>query len=131
MAKDNKNLSKKPKFNSWWIYGIVIVAFLGIQLFSGGMGGSEGKKINPTEFFDYMKQGDVAKVDIINNREARVYITAEGQEKEIHKKSKPTSFLPQVTPLPNYAFEFGDLKLFQEEISTIKANDSSIEVPVA
>jgi cell division protease FtsH len=43
MAKDNKNLSKKPKFNSWWIYGIVIVIFLGIQMISG-MSGTDAKK---------------------------------------------------------------------------------------
>lgn len=130
MAKDNKNISKKPKFNSWWIYGIVIAVVLGFQLFSG-MSSSGGKKINPSEFFDYMAQGDVEKVDIINNREARVYINKDGQEKEIHKTSKPTSFFPQVTPLPNYAFEFGDLKLFQEQINEIKSNNPSIQVPVA
>ena len=131
MAKDNKNLSKKPKFNSWWIYGVVIAVILGIQLFSGGMGGSEGKKINPSEFFSYMEQGDVSKVDIINNREARVYLTKEGQDKEIHKKSKPTSILPQVTPLPNYTFEFGNLELFQGKIDKIKEENPDLNVPVA
>ncbi|MEM5565258.1 ATP-dependent zinc metalloprotease FtsH [Psychroserpens sp. AS72] len=130
MAKDNKNLSKKPKINSWWIYGLVIAVFLGIQLFSG-MGNSEGKKINPTQFFEYLAQGDVDKLDIVNDREARVYLTTEAQKKEIHKASKPTSILPQVTPLPNYTFEFGDLQLFQEDIAKIKKEDPNIVTPVS
>ena len=35
-----------------------------------------------------------------------------------------------MTPIPNYKFEFGDLKLFQEEIAKIKAEDN-IDVPVS
>ena len=129
MAKDNKNLNKKPKFNSWWIYGLVIAVVLSIQLFSGGMGSSSSKKINPSEFFDYMKQGDVSKLLIINNREARVFLTPEALDKEAHKNAKPTSILPSVSPQPNYIFEFGDLKLFQEEVKTINNEDSNTFVP--
>ncbi len=130
MAKDNKNLNKKPKFSPYWIYGLIIAAFLGIQLFSGGFGGSSAKQITPNEFFEYMKQGDVSKLNIVNNREARVYLTQDAAQKEIHKNTKPSGILPSVTPQPNYTFEFGDLKLFQEEINQIKAN-SDIDVPVS
>jgi hypothetical protein len=42
MAKDNKNLNKKPKVNPYWIYGVIIAVFLSVQLFSGGFGGSTG-----------------------------------------------------------------------------------------
>ncbi|WP_051605398.1 ATP-dependent zinc metalloprotease FtsH [Sediminibacter sp. Hel_I_10] len=130
MAKDNKNLNKKPKFSPYWIYGLVIVAFLGIQLFSGGFGGSSAKQINPTEFFDYMKEGDVAKLNIVNNREARVFLTKDAMSKEVHKSSAPSGILPSVSPQPNYVFEFGDLKLFQEEINKIKS-ENDINVPVS
>jgi cell division protease FtsH len=121
MAKDDKNLNKKPKVSPYWIYGAIIIVFLAIQLFSGGFGASTGKQTNPTEFFSYLRNGDVKKVEIINNREARVYLTEEAQEQEIHKGSKPNSILPSVAAVPNYKFEFGDLKLFQEEINKIKA----------
>ena len=32
MAKENKNLNKKPKLNPYWIYGIIIAIFFGIQI---------------------------------------------------------------------------------------------------
>ncbi|MEF3080238.1 ATP-dependent zinc metalloprotease FtsH [Winogradskyella poriferorum] len=116
MAKDNKNLNKKPKVNPYWIYGVIIAIFLSIQLFSGGFGGSTGMQINPSQFIDYLDKGDVAKVEIVNKREARVYLTKEAQQQEIHKKSKPNTILPSVTPIPNYKFEFGDLQNFEKDI---------------
>jgi len=130
MAKENKNLNKKPKFSPYWIYGLIIAAFIGFQMFSGGFGGSSAKQINPNEFFNYMREGDVAKLNIINNREARVYLTKDALQKEVHKSSKPQGVLPSVTPQPNYVFEFGDLKLFQEEIDEIKA-ENDVNVPVS
>ncbi|WP_033960755.1 ATP-dependent zinc metalloprotease FtsH [Psychroserpens jangbogonensis] len=131
MAKDNKNINKKPKINPYWIYGIIIAAFLGIQLFSGGFGGSTTKQIIPSEFFEYFDKGDVAKLVIVNGREARVYLTKEAQEQEVHKKSKPSNLLPSVTPQPNYTFEFGELELFQQELKNIKDSNSSLNVPVS
>ncbi|WP_296316895.1 ATP-dependent zinc metalloprotease FtsH [Winogradskyella sp. UBA3174] len=124
MANDNKNSSKKPKISPYWIYGIIIVVFLSIQIFSGGFGDSTGSKTTPSEFFDYVRKGEVDKVVIINNREARVYLTKEAQALEIHKKSKPKSLIPSMAPVPNYKFEFGDLKLFQEEIAEIEAKQN-------
>jgi cell division protease FtsH len=116
MAKDNKNLNKKPKVNPYWIYGVIIAIFISIQLFSGGFGGSTGLQINPSQFIEYLDKGDVAKVEIVNKREARVYLTKEAQQEEIHKKSKPNTILPSVTPIPNYKFEFGDLQNFEKDI---------------
>ncbi len=130
MAKDNKNLNKKPKVNPYWIYGVIIAIFLSIQLFSGGFGESTGKQTTPNEFFTYLQDGDVKKVEIVNNREARVYLTSEAQDKDIHKSSKPNTIFPSVTTSPNYKFEFGDLTLFQEEINKIKA-ENNLNVTVA
>lgn len=130
MAKDNKNINKKPKFNPYWVYGLVIAAFLGIQFLSGGFGGSTSKKINPSEYFGYMEAGDVAKLEIINDREARVYLTKDALSKEVHKKAKPNNIIPSVTPQPNYTFEFGELKLFQEKIENINENSVDVIVPV-
>ena len=120
MAKDNKNLNKKPKISPYWIYGIIIAIFIGLQLFGGSaFGGQGGKEITPSEFFNYLEDGDVQKVTVINERLARVYLTAEAKQKDIHKNTVTTGFLA-TGEIPNYKFEFGDLKLFQEQTSAIK-----------
>jgi cell division protease FtsH len=126
MANEKKNINdNKPKFSPYWIYGILIALFLGFQLFNNS-GYEEGKSTNPSEFFKYLEDGDVEQVDIIKNtRVAKVYLTSEAETKEIHKKSKPTSFIPSATKLPNYKFEFGDLQNFENQLNEITKNLSS------
>lgn len=119
MAENNKNLNKKPKVNPYWIYGIIIAVFLSIQLFSGGFGGSTGKETTPAQFLEYLRQGDVNKVEIVNDKIARVYLTKEAQQKETHKNSKPKTILPSVTAVPNYTFQFGSLENFEKDINQI------------
>ncbi|WP_431159266.1 ATP-dependent zinc metalloprotease FtsH [Winogradskyella poriferorum] len=124
MAKDNKNLNKKPKVSPYWVYGVIIAVFLSIQLFSGGFSSSTGTQTTPAKFLEYLENGDVAKVEIVNKREARVYLTKDAKESEIHKKSKPKTILPSVAPIPNYKFEFGDLQNFEKDINKIKEENN-------
>ncbi|MCA0154067.1 ATP-dependent zinc metalloprotease FtsH [Winogradskyella vincentii] len=129
MAKDNKNLNKKPKVSPYWVYGVIIAVFLSIQLFSGGFASSTGMQTTPAQFLGYLDNGDVAKVEIVNKREARVYLTKEAQQLEVHKKSRPKSILPSVSPIPNYKFEFGDLQNFEKDIrQSIQDNNLTTEV---
>ncbi|MFD2725510.1 ATP-dependent zinc metalloprotease FtsH [Hyunsoonleella rubra] len=119
MANDKKNIKeKKPKFSPYWIYGIILSLFLVFTLFNNS-GYQDGKMTNPTQFFKFVENGDVAKVEIVNRRLAKVYLTKEASQMEIHKKSKPTSFMPSTTPVPNYKFEFGELEIFQNKLNKI------------
>ena len=110
MSNDKKTTNKKPKFSPYWVYGIIIVIFLAINVFSG-FGSSSGNLTTPAEFFKYLKDGDVDKVQIVNRREAKIYLTDEALRKEIHKKAIKPQFLPISGKSPNYQFEFA-LKLF-------------------
>ncbi|OIQ28151.1 MAG: peptidase M41 [Bacteroidetes bacterium MedPE-SWsnd-G2] len=118
MSKENKNINKKPKLNPYWIYGGIIAIFLAVQLFSGGFGAENAKSTTPAQFIEYLKAGDVDKVEIVNKREAKVYLTSEALEKEVHKNSRTSTLIPGVTALPNYRFEFGDLQNFENQVNT-------------
>ncbi|GGG56097.1 ATP-dependent zinc metalloprotease FtsH [Bizionia arctica] len=122
MTNKKKINPKKPKFSPYWIYGIIIVIFLGMQLFSGSSF-QEASTTTPSQFMTFLKEGDVEKVEIVNRREAKVYLTPEAEQKETHKKSKPTSLLPSATQLPNYKFEFGDLQNFEDEIAKVVTDE--------
>ena len=126
MANDKKNIKEnKPKFSPYWIYGILLALFIGFQLFSS-TAYQEGEATTPSDFFKYLEAGDVQQVDIIKNtRVAKVYLTADAENKEIHKKSKPTSFIPSATKLPNYKFEFGDLQNFENQLNEVTNNLAS------
>jgi len=63
MANENKKPElKKPKFNQNWIFGAIILVFLGIML-SGGGSWSQPKKITQTEFETYMRNGEVERIE--------------------------------------------------------------------
>lgn len=131
MTDETKNtkMNKKPKFSPYWIYGIIIIAFFGFNILFGGFGSSDAKDTTPSNFFEYLKDGDVAKIEIIRNTHvAKVFLTEEALKKEKHKKAKPGSFTLSVSAPPNYTFEFGDLQNFEKKVSEIIAeNDLNIE----
>jgi len=117
MSNNKKENNKKPKFSPYWVYGLIIVIFLAINMFSGSMGSSTGSLTTPAEFFRYLADGDVENVQIVNRHEAKIYLTAEAASKEIHKKSIKPQLFPISAKSPNYQFEFGDLQNFENLLS--------------
>ena len=106
MSKENKNTTPnkptKPKFSSWWIYGIIIVIFLAISSLGGGAGINEPKKTSLYEFKEYLRNGDIGKVEIVNKGLAKVYLTREAEANEQATKPNPTLLdkLPRPSKLP-------------------------------
>jgi cell division protease FtsH len=124
MANENKKPeNKKPKFNAYWIYAAIIMVFLGIQFF-GGSSWSQPAKTTQEEFQNYLRDGDVEKVEIINKKVARVYLTPEARNKSVHADKKSKGFLPAAASDPFYEFEFGDLQNFENSIKQIKADNN-------
>jgi len=124
MSNDKKVNNKKPKLSPYWIYGLIIVIFLAINMFSGGMGSSTGSPTTPAQFFEYLENGDVENVQIVNRREAKIFLTPEAASQEIHRKSVKPSLIPMAGKSPNYQFEFGDLQNFENQLSeAVSKND--------
>jgi cell division protease FtsH len=125
----NKNTPKKNKLNPYWIYGIALLIFGIFNYMSGGFGDNGGSKTTPYQFFKYLEDGDVQRIDIVNQREALIFLSDEGLAKAIHKSSIQPKYLPISNPGPNYRFEFGDVQLFQKQLEdTIKSNDLETEL---
>ncbi|WP_104734559.1 ATP-dependent zinc metalloprotease FtsH [Hanstruepera ponticola] len=118
MTDNKKSNNKKPKFSPYWIYAGIIAIFLVVNIL-GGSSFNETNPTTPSQFMSYLRDGDIEKVEIVNRREAKVYLTKEAEQKDIHKKSKPTTFLPTASQLPNYKFEFGDLQNFEDDMAQI------------
>ena len=124
MANDNKKPElKKPKFNQNWIFAAITIVFLGIFL-SGGGSWSQPKKITQTEFEGYMINGDVDKIDIVNRKVVKVYLSKEAQTKENHSRKKGSSIFPAAAGDANYQFEIGDLKNFEDDFKELKEKNN-------
>src|SRR5690606_18411940 len=91
--------------------------FLGINYFSSG-GWAEPAKTTPAEFQEFLKNGDIERVVIVNKNKARVFLTEEGKARDVHIKKVGNQ--PMSSNVPAYQFEFGDLQNFENEIRRIK-----------
>ncbi len=74
--KDYK--SKKKRFNFYWIYGILIVIFLIIQLVNWGDG---EEKTTWGELREMLSGGDLSRIVLINKERAEIYIKNEALSK--------------------------------------------------
>ena len=117
-----KKKQNKPRINPYWLYGMVIVLLLSISFF-GDSGMQSTGKTNTSEFERYLNNEDIEKVVIQNEKMARIFLKREALDKSEHQALKEENFLGQTNVQgPHYAFEFGDLKLFQEKLERAKAN---------
>ena len=84
---DNKNKKKikgnLPKFNFYWVYGIVAVILISINLFNPVNTGI--LKTNYSEFKSFVENKQVRKIEVINKKEARVYISPDQLDQPPHK----------------------------------------------
>ena len=115
----------KPKFNPYWIYGIVITVLLGMSMFGGDSNWQSISKTNISDFERFLNQEDVAEVVVINQKIARVTLTQNALEKSIHKSVKKENLIGQQNIQgPHYEFEVGNLELFQRKLE--QAEDKGI-----
>lgn len=122
--QSNSNMpgGKKPQgkrrfnFNLYWIYGLILIIFIGMQLFSSFS--SSLKKTNPGELEKWMIDGDVQKIVVYNKEYAEVYIKENSLEKDQFKDVRERSFGGRNTG-PHYRLNFGDMEFFQSEMKKI------------
>ena len=125
MAKENNNTpQKKPRFNAWWIYGLIAIFIIGFQ-FLGSDSLSATKKTTTSELQEYLRNGDITKILIITNKnQAKVFLSEEALLKDVHKDVSQRPLIPSATPVPQYILNIGDLQIFQNEISEIKKDNN-------
>tara|TARA_B110000467_G_scaffold161998_1_gene184213 strand:+ start:1170 stop:3092 length:1923 start_codon:yes stop_codon:yes gene_type:complete len=125
---NKKNNKKAPKINQYWFYGGIIFLFILLQVFSGGVSSSDANQTTPSKFFEYVSMGDVERIEIINKREVKVYLTEEASSKDIHKETIKAYF-PLSARKASYKFEFGDLQNFENRLKrNEEENNLVIEV---
>ncbi len=114
--KGDKN-PKKFVINSYWIYGIAIFIILGLQALA--ILNNKTQKIDLYEFKEIALKRHVDKVEIINEKQVRVFLKKEALNE--YEKFKDTK-IPSAQP--HFLFEILDGKTFhdfvEEQINTDK-----------
>lgn len=90
MSKEKSNKTNKPSFNFYWIYAIIAIGIIALQVFTSG---GNTREISTNDFFELAKDGYVEKIIIINNQEVEVFIADDRLEdlKDRDKKYKNLS----------------------------------------
>ncbi|MDB2321727.1 ATP-dependent zinc metalloprotease FtsH [Flavobacteriaceae bacterium] len=125
---NKKNNKKNPKVNAYWVYGGVIFLFILFQTFSGGLASNEVNKISQKKFFEYVSMGDIEKIDIVNKREVKVYLTDEASSQDVHKGTVNPYFSLSGRSV-NYKFELGDLQNFENSLKK-KEDENNLTIDI-
>lgn len=104
---------KKP-FNFYWIYAIIGVVLISLNLFNwnGNM-----TDINLTEFEQMVQDGEVERVVVYNKQMAEVFLKKEALKKEKHSKRIKSPLISGAQNTgPHYKFDIGPADSFQEKL---------------
>ncbi|ANQ50115.2 ATP-dependent zinc metalloprotease FtsH [Flammeovirga sp. MY04] len=123
MDQKQRNTPKNPmpKGNNYqlWILLSLILVVLGLAYFSNKSGATEPTNIN--EFKTMLKDGDVEKVVVLNDKWAEIYLSNEALKKNKYKKlQQERSPLSVVKREPNYRFMITSGTAFEEKIDELQ-----------
>jgi ATP-dependent metalloprotease FtsH len=110
--KDNKGKGKgfMPKFNFYWIYGIVAVILILINVINPMSSGVESTTY--PEFKSFIELKQVSKVEVINKKEAMVYIYKDKLDQPPHDRIPKKSVLGGSNNGPHYHFNIPNNETF-------------------
>tara|TARA_B100000497_G_scaffold1594_1_gene1887 strand:+ start:15 stop:1967 length:1953 start_codon:yes stop_codon:yes gene_type:complete len=121
----NKKKNNKSKINIYWFYASVVFFILSIGLLGGDSGLQNTQPTDISTFESYLRNGDISKVAIINQRYARVTLNENALDKDIHKSAKAKNFLGQDNLSgPHYQFEIGTPELFETKLQEIRDSEN-------
>jgi AFG3 family protein len=110
----NKNNPGKPKFNIYWIYGLIALVFIGIQFINFG---GEPEKIDWKKFKEEMLNNhDVKKVMVVNNTRVEVYIKEEKFASERYDKYRKKGVTYGSPNSPQFYFTIGSVETFDKKM---------------
>jgi ATP-dependent metalloprotease FtsH len=123
MADKNKNKDNlppnfsspkknKPKFSFYWIYAILAIIFIAIQVFNYN---SPQKDITWNQLYTMLEKQDVEKIVVVNKEKAEIYIkkdriTKDTAYKDFVKKNFSTSFGDN----PQFSYNIGSDESFRD-----------------
>lgn len=137
--KDQKNLNnpfgkfnpknndgKPPKFNAYWIYGIIAVVFLIVQYYISNSKGPVDTSW--PEVKQMLQNGDVKRIVVINEKIARIYL------KEDRIKNYESQFegnLSKPSDMgPHFKLNTGPIEKFAEDLTVAQENQQDKVFPV-
>lgn len=107
--KPEKNL--KPRFNTNWIFAIIVLAFIVINLLYTG---NAVQKTTTSDIKEMIASRDIEKIVVINKEQAEIYLKKEALESERYPKAhRPGTGFGMSAPKAHYTYNIGDISNFE------------------
>jgi len=120
---------KLPKFNIYWIYGLIAISLLSARFFQTA---PDILTTSELEFKQVMLTGgDVEKIDLVQNKElVRVYIKPDSIDKDFYvQKLKRKMDKAKIKNVPLFEFNVTDWNSFNERLQRFYEQKNIQEVP--
>lgn len=110
---------KPPRFNFnfYWIYGIILLMLIGINLFDWG---NHPKEATWSQFSTWIKNADIDKIVVVNKEVVQVYIKKTKLADPAFKGVSKKAFGNGVNEGPHYAFTIGDVGSFKKDLDEVQ-----------
>jgi cell division protease FtsH len=128
--KSGKGNMPRPKFNVYWIYGIIGLAIIGTYFLNLG---SAVEEITRQRFEKEMLQSyDVQKIIIVNKERVEVYIKPDRLASGKYKDQEGKGFSPMPKTGPQFYFTIGSVEVFEQQLQLAMTNFPEEErIPVS
>ncbi len=113
----NKGDGKKSKFNFYWIYGLLAVVFIAIQFMNWGNG---AEQIDWRMLKQMLEDGDIEKIDLVNETSAEIYIRPELLNNEEYKDVQKNTTLGGSAA--HYRYNVASPEKFIEQVEKAQKN---------
>ena len=125
-GKPNKSIQPKNsrKRGFYWVYAVLAIILIGINVFGGKDSSTEQKEIGQGELKTMLQNEEVAKIELINREDALIYLNEKGLRKnfpEVEPNTKGT------TDRASYSYKIGSLDHFEE---MVEATQEDVENPI-
>ena len=121
--KSGNNMLKPPKFNAYWVYGLIAVAFIALNLLNIGQTPQETswQKVKN----DMLHNSDVERIVVVRNLlEVNVFLKSESLDK--YPALFESSFDSPSKAGPHYNFPIGSIEQFADQLSKAQENVSEM-----
>lgn len=104
----------KPKFNIYWVYGLIILGFLSTMIFNNTFGHVD--KIEQPQLWEMISNKDVEKINVVNKEKAEIYLK-QGIPADRSKKYFGKDYTSVPKTGPHFYLNIGDLKTFEDVLA--------------
>ncbi len=123
---NKKGDGKPPKFNAYWIYGIVAIIFIVVQFYVSNSRGpveTNWSKVKTT----MLASNDIDRIVVVNNKQANIYIKKDRIKN--YEQEFNSNFSKPAENGPHFTFNIGSVESFERNLSEAQKNNPDEILP--